>query len=76
MVKNKVDEEESLIRKNWDSAKEKVSYAKDKTKDFVEGNPWKSVVIAAAVGAASAIGIAALFGRGKKSWWNSFRDMF
>ena len=74
--RKKKSDDAGLVSKGWDTTKDKISQAKDKTKDFVEENPWKSAAIAAVVGAATALGAAALFGRRKKSWWNSFRDMF
>ncbi len=61
--------EEGIVKRNWDVAKEK-------TQKFVEDNPWKSAVIAGIAGAVTAIGISALFGRKKKSWWENFRDRF
>mgnify|MGYP001576473011 CR=1 FL=1 len=48
------------------AAKEKMSHARDITKDFVEGHPWKTAVIAAAVGAIVAVGISSMRGRRHK----------
>ncbi|MDO8508305.1 MAG: hypothetical protein Q7S27_01320 [Nanoarchaeota archaeon] len=74
--KDKNDEDEGIVRRGWDTTKEKIAHAKEKTDEFVQENPWKSIGVAASVGALTAIGVAALFGRRKKSWFDSFRDMF
>lgn len=76
MAERKRGNKSGLARRNWESAKERAFDAKDKTQTFVEENPWKSVGIAAAIGALTALGVVALLRRGRKSWWEGLRDMF
>jgi ElaB/YqjD/DUF883 family membrane-anchored ribosome-binding protein len=52
-----------------DYAGDKAEKAKDYTQDFITENPWKSIAVAAAVGALVAVGINALIPK-KKSLWD------
>lgn len=54
------------VKETVDNAKSKVKSAAKKTDDFVKKNPWKSISIAAGIGALAG-GIAGfIFGRKKK----------
>jgi len=55
----------------YDSAKDRVIGARDKTSEIIQENPFKAVVIAAAVGAAVAIGVEALLRTKKKGFFGS-----
>jgi ElaB/YqjD/DUF883 family membrane-anchored ribosome-binding protein len=69
------EEEEEKSRFNW--AKEKISDAKNRTKEFVEENPWKTAAISAAVGAGVAILVSAIIGRRREeTFLDRLRNIF
>lgn len=70
------NDEEETMKPRWESAKEKLSQARNKTQHFVEEHPWKSAGIAAAVGAITALGVAAIVGRRRGTFWDRLRDLF
>ncbi|HLC32109.1 MAG TPA: hypothetical protein VJK51_05570 [Candidatus Nanoarchaeia archaeon] len=59
------------------SAQEKLEEGRDRTEEFIEQHPWKSIAISAAVGAGVALGAAILFGgRKKRSMWDRLFSYF
>ena len=70
-LKNLKDKAEEKL----DSTKEQIEEAKEKTEDIIKKNPFASIAIAAAIGAAVALGVNALVRR-EKPLLRRFRDYF
>lgn len=71
---------EKNSKSSFEQAKEKIYRARDATSEFIKDKPITSIAIAAGigavVGAGVALGVAALFGRKQKSFWENIRDLF
>jgi ElaB/YqjD/DUF883 family membrane-anchored ribosome-binding protein len=63
-------------RDRIDDVKERFSDVKEKAEDFVADNPWKSLAIAAAVGALVAVGVTAGMRHERRPWTRKLRDYF
>jgi ElaB/YqjD/DUF883 family membrane-anchored ribosome-binding protein len=60
----------------YDTARDKALDVKDETEDLIVKHPFMSVAIAAAVGAAVALGVNALIQRREKSFMDRFSNWF
>ncbi len=83
-IEEEDDDERSRYRRSIDYAKDKFGTvrdktvaARDRTSEFIQERPFTSVAVAAAVGAAVAIGVAALVsGRRRDSFMDRLKDLF
>ncbi len=70
-TKNKLKDASETL----ETAKEKISEAKDKTEEMITEKPFTSVAIAATAGALIALGVASWM-KQRKSFLENVRDLF
>jgi ElaB/YqjD/DUF883 family membrane-anchored ribosome-binding protein len=74
--RNFVNSIKDNVHETYDNVRERAEEAKDKTEDIIKKHPFASIAIAAAVGAAVALGVSALTRHERKPFMRRFRDYF
>lgn len=68
---------QNRVRSAFQGARERVEGARDRAEEYVREHPTRSIIIAAGVGAAVAVGVTLLMTRSReRSFWDRIFGLF